>query len=99
MAPLNDQLTNIERKLDNSVAYADDDALRPIRNDAGENPPAGAPTSIAELKQLPANNLLPLETYYGLPVINGATVTVRRKRIARKYGVKFIAGPTVPITF
>ena len=91
------RLTNIEIRSYNLTASEPDDAIVPPRR-GNFDPPAACPVSIGALDALTGQNMIAIETYYGLSVNpNGLSVQMRRRRIARTYGL-FIKTVTVAST-
>ena len=80
------RLTNVETRSNNLTASEADDVIVPPRR-GNINPPAACPVSIGALDALTGQNMIAIETYYGLPVNPNLSVQMRRKRIARTYGL------------
>jgi hypothetical protein len=94
LQPILVRISAIEAKQHNAHSYEDNDVLiPPMQGD--QPPPAEAPTTVAALYALSAASLNQLETYYGLPHTD--TLQVRRRRLARAYGVLFAVKTSIEI--
>ena len=79
------QINNISIKNDNLASKFDDDPINPPVN--GDNPGVEFPRTILELRNLSAGPLLiAVENYYNL--VHTGTLTTRKNRIRRAYGVR-----------
>jgi hypothetical protein len=82
------QVANLNARAANDGVSESSDVIAPLRNDDGDLPPLGMPTTVAQLCALTGDGLTPLLVFYGLPV--AGRVHQKKKRLARYLGVRTV---------